>query len=149
MQRYPTSREKRARCGAPGLRREPEAFHGIFWVIHSDADARVSAAVIEKPLILKKDQAFRKGCSGGILTALFPRFLWLEKRFVCAGYELLGIVGREQGLPIGVRVGSNSRRSVDRGVLAVVDEHNTVIGEQRWRSNFGERAVEEPRPALK
>ncbi len=45
---------------------------------------RVSASVIQEPLILKEHQPFRKRGPCGVLPALFPRFLRFEKRLIRA-----------------------------------------------------------------
>ena len=79
-------------------------------------------------------------CSHGLLG--------LEKRLIGTRDELARIIGRKERLSVRVGAGGDSGRSVDRRILAVVDEDNTAIREQRRRPHFGERAVEVSRPIV-
>jgi hypothetical protein len=59
------------------------------WVADGNADKRVGTAIIEEPLALMPDEAFRKDRSGSILTALLEVGNGTEERLVESVNELI------------------------------------------------------------
>ena len=68
-------------------------------IINGDSHARISPAIVEKPLVVEEHQAFRKSCPCRILAAFFPGLLRLEKRLACACQSFRGSSAEKRACP--------------------------------------------------
>ena len=84
--------------------------------------------------------------SRGILSALFPWLFGLEKRLIGTAMSFRGSSVANRACPSEYALAAIPGASMHRGILAVVDEDDTAIREQRRRPYFGECAVEVSRP---
>ena len=112
-------------------------------VADGNADEGVGTAIVEEPFALVPDETLREDCAGSVLAALLEVCNGTEEGFVEPVEELKGIVPAEEHLS-----GCISARGVTwvaaaaTCVLAVVDEHYAVFGDDCRRTTFCEGAVE-------
>ena len=91
---------------------------------------------------MEADEAFGEGGSGYVLAGFFVGMLGFEGGSVVAGDEMGWVLGVEEGFPCSVGVGSEAGVAVVGVVLSVVEDYDAGFGEDGWRPDFGEAAVE-------
>ena len=115
-----------------------------FWVADGNADKRVGTAIIEEPLALMPDEAFRKDRSGSILSALFEVGNGAEERLVESVNELKRVVLAEKHLPGCICAGCIARISVaTTRILSIIYKYYAVLRDDRRRPTFRKATVEE------
>ena len=90
----------------------------------SYGDERIRAAVIEKPFLVKVDEAFGKGGSGCVLAGLFIGHSRLKNGVLCPREKMRGISPVEESFAGGVSLRREIGSAAGDCVFTVVDQDN-------------------------
>ena len=102
----------------------------------------VCAAEIKEPFVVETDESFGEGGAGDVLPGLFIRPFGLEYRSFGSVDQVSRIMGVEESLACGVCIGAEVRIAMFGIVLAVIEDDDAGLREDRRRSGFREATVE-------
>ena len=113
-------------------------------IIHSNADTRIGAAVIEKPATLVVDQTLSEDGTGRILSATLKVGLRHKEGFIETTKEFCGVIGTEQSLTGAIGVGRITAITISTiQVLTIINKNDTILSEYGGRAALRQLTVKE------